>query len=137
MSWAGNTSAFDRYDWVIRLNPDVLVLNDTWIRATMRNKDVDAIFVDCRDVCSVGNCTNPKSLIHTDFLAFRSHIIRKGSFNSTTLERLGKAEKVATFEFQDVLTSGRHRWLPGAGPMRGKCRVRGDRSPVVHTHQLL
>ena len=29
MSWAVNTSAFDSYDWVVRLNPDVLVLNDT------------------------------------------------------------------------------------------------------------
>jgi hypothetical protein len=137
MSWAANSSAFEGYNWVIRLNPDVLILNDTWIYETMRNKNVDAIFVDCREKCSISNCTSPRILIHTDFFAIRPQVLRKGSFNSTTFNRIKNAEMVATFEFQDILTSGRHRWLPGVGPMKGKCRVRGDHSPVIHSHQLL
>jgi len=137
MLWASNTSAFERYEWLIRLNPDVLVLNDTWIHETMRDKNVDAIFVDCHDECSIGNCTSSRSLIHTDFFAIRPQVLSKGSFNSTTFDRIANAEHVATFEFQDILTSGRHRWLPGAGPMGDECRVRGDGSPVIHSHQLL
>jgi hypothetical protein len=139
MSWASNTGAFARYEWMIRLNPDVLILNDSWIYETMRDENVDAIFVDCRDQCSIGHCTSFRSLIHTDFFAIRPQVLRKGSFNSTTFNRTGNAERVATFEFQDILTSGRHRWLPGAGPMNGVCRVGragGGRSPVLHSHQL-
>ena len=35
---------FDGYDWVIRLNPDVLIRNETWLVETMSNKEVDGIF---------------------------------------------------------------------------------------------
>ena len=136
MYWAANSSAFDGYEWVLRLNPDVLILNDTWLCQTMGDSDVDAIFVDCKDQCSVGNCSHPEVLIHTDFFAIRPQVLQKDSFNPTTFDRIGNAERVATHEFQKVLFSGRHRWIPGVGPMKDNCRVRGDNSPIIHSHNL-
>jgi hypothetical protein len=38
---------FDEYDWVIRLNPDVLIRHDTWLIQTMLNTSIDGIFHDC------------------------------------------------------------------------------------------
>jgi hypothetical protein len=60
------TSWFDGYDWVIRLNPDVLIRREKWLRQTMLMPDVDAILVDY---------TTPEQplrlLLNTDFYAFR------------------------------------------------------------------
>jgi hypothetical protein len=57
---------FDGYDWVIRLNPDVLFRREKWLRQTMLMPDVDAILVDY---------TTPEQplrrLLNTDFYAFR------------------------------------------------------------------
>jgi len=36
---------FEAYDWVIRLNPDVLVRREKWIRQTMLNTSIDAMLV--------------------------------------------------------------------------------------------
>ena len=48
---------FDGYDWVVRLNPDVLILQDEWLHETMLNSSVDGIFGECKG-----------GQIHTDFL---------------------------------------------------------------------
>jgi hypothetical protein len=136
MFWGIDSGAFDGYEWIIRLNPDVLILDDTWIHESIRNNDIDAILVDCYDICSVNNCTAAQVLVHTDFFAVRPRVLKKGSFNATTMERIGNAEHVTTYEFQHILSSGRHRWLPGAGPMQANCRVQGEQSPVIHTHDL-
>jgi len=114
---------FNMYDWIIRVNPDVLIVNETWILQTLHLPDVDAIFVDCLDKSCTDDCANSTILIHTDFFAIRSVMFKSTSFNMTTFSRIGNAEHVATFEFRSILLSGRHRWLPGAGPMRGQCRV--------------
>eukprot|EP00529_Nitzschia_sp_RCC80_P031133 CAMPEP_0113499488 /NCGR_PEP_ID=MMETSP0014_2-20120614/31777_1 /TAXON_ID=2857 /ORGANISM="Nitzschia sp." /LENGTH=359 /DNA_ID=CAMNT_0000393671 /DNA_START=776 /DNA_END=1852 /DNA_ORIENTATION=- /assembly_acc=CAM_ASM_000159 len=85
---------FYDYDWIIRINPDVLIRNSTFLQDHMtnsvsssslaksssltttprRDKDsvvVDAILVDCRrDVKS-----RTTQRIHTDFLAIRPNVI--------------------------------------------------------------
>ena len=90
------TSWFDDYDWVIRLNPDVLIRNDTWLISTMMNASIDAIVHDCynrRLYPSSANDDPPaRPLIlpnplpsnipstpkfHTDFTAFRPRAIRR------------------------------------------------------------
>ena len=40
---------FEGYDWVVRLNPDVLVRNDTFLLQAMGDDAVHGIFVDCLD----------------------------------------------------------------------------------------
>jgi hypothetical protein len=37
----------DIYDWVIRLNPDVLIRNETWLLTALQNPDIDGIFAWC------------------------------------------------------------------------------------------
>ena len=134
VSWGIYSGLFKGYDWIIRLNPDVIIVNDTWISKTLKDDDVDAIFVDCFEKCLAGNCTNDALLIHTDFFAVRPRVLKEGSFNSTTFYLIGNAERVATHEFQNILYRGKHRWLPGVGPMQGNCRVRGKDSPIIHSH---
>ena len=57
---------FSEYDWVIRINPDVLIRNSTWlIDAMMKNETNDGIFV---------KCTPWK--VHTDFFASISPMLR-------------------------------------------------------------
>lgn len=68
MSVGIDLGTFDAHDWVVRVNPDVLILDDSWIRKTLQDPGVDGIFVDCTDSCREGNCTSAKSIIHTDFL---------------------------------------------------------------------
>tara|TARA_B100000683_G_C12414624_1_gene525286 strand:- start:240 stop:1061 length:822 start_codon:yes stop_codon:yes gene_type:complete len=136
MSIGMERGIFNGYDWVIRLNPDVLIMNSSWIFSTLCDPLVDGIFVDCVDICRSGNCNEPGIIVHTDFFAVRPSKLRNISFNIETFEKFSNAELTATFEFQDILRSGRHRWLPDTGPMKQSCRVRGANSPVIHTHSL-
>lgn len=50
----------DYYDWVIRINPDVLIRRSFWLRTVMKNPNIHAILVDCQT-----------KRIHTDFFAIR------------------------------------------------------------------
>lgn len=128
--------SFVGYDWIIRLNPDVFILDDSWIIQTMCEPDVDAIFVDCHDNCPGVNCSIPNIplFIHTDFFIVRPYVLRPQGFSEKVFLRFSNAELTATYEFEDIMKSGKHRWLAGAGPMHGSCRVRGDKSPVLHQH---
>lgn len=112
---------FSQYDWVIRLNPDVLILDDRWMLKTMGDSDVDAILVDC------------ESGIHTDFTIFRPSVLGPKAFNSSYVH---VAEFEALLEFQPIIDSERYRFLPGTWK-RINCRVRGPESPVVHDHKLV
>jgi hypothetical protein len=38
---------FDGYDWVIRVNPDVLIRNDTWLLNTFQDQTIHGVFADC------------------------------------------------------------------------------------------
>lgn len=111
---------FAPYDWVIRLNPDVLVLDDGWIVQQMQDPAVDALLVMCT------------SGVHTDFTIFRPGALRPDAYTSA----FSNAEKETEHEMQDIISAGRYRVLPGTW-VRGYCRVRGPQSPVVHDHRLV
>ena len=61
---------FAPYDWIVRLNPDVLIRDDDFLLRTMRNETVDGIFA---------MCPNP-GRVHTDFFAVRPKVIAKKAF---------------------------------------------------------
>lgn len=114
---------FDEYDWVIRLNPDVLILDDKWLLEIMRNSSIDGIFQDCT-VC----------LLHTDFFAVRPRAV-----NSILVDKSknGNAELHATKSFENIVRSRRFVWVKGGFPEHyAICRIQGGRSPVLHHHQL-
>jgi hypothetical protein len=117
---------FAPYDWVIRINPDVLIRDSFWIWKTMHDPDVDGIFVNCS-----------AKEIHTDFFAVRPRALRGDAFGEMQRYRGGRYynhELTAHHEFQPIIQAGRHRLLPGTKVSNGKCRVRGAKSSVYHEH---
>ena len=125
---------FDNYDWVIRLNPDVLIRNDTFLRERINDVHTHGIFVDCWDKeCPTGrNCINRQ--IHTDFFAVRpSALPPPDAFHRANK---GNAEGMATELFASIVQKGADSWVPGTGPHHGWCKVAGRSSPVIHTHDF-
>ncbi|CAE6936535.1 unnamed protein product [Symbiodinium sp. CCMP2592] len=113
---------FDRYDWVVRLNPDVLIMDDSWLLETMGNSSVDAIFVDCNGT------------INTDFFVVRPQVIQTNLADTCTSGSGDtNAETHFTCVVSTIISSGRYVWVKGAQNIGG-CRVVGAESPVVHEH---
>jgi hypothetical protein len=134
---------FDDYDWVIRINPDVLIRNSTWLHDKMYyNPLVEAILVQC----------HPHK-IHTDFFAIRPKALLRYyqdkkdlPFAKLALEPWHKPyplnrtlllnHEATTYKsFLPILKKGRHRLLPDADESNGRCRVRGEKSSVYHGHE--
>tara|TARA_B100000405_G_scaffold223436_1_gene158963 strand:+ start:316 stop:987 length:672 start_codon:yes stop_codon:yes gene_type:complete len=59
---------FDGYDWVVRLNPDVIVSEDRFLRTHMARDGIDAVLAFCGRSSPSGTST---SRVHTDFMAWR------------------------------------------------------------------
>lgn len=126
---------FGGYDWVIRVNPDVLIRNDTWLLKTFQDQTIHGVFADCHDRgCPEGRkCT--QRVIMTDFLAFRPNRVPGDAFKEAYKQEKN-AENQATLAFASMVQRGNDSWLLGAGPHTGFCRVRGESSPVVHDHEF-
>lgn len=134
--WAG-------YDWVVRMNPDVIIRDDTFLRSAMARSDIDAIFGNCR--------SKPENLIvMTDFTAWRPAAVPVGAFRlpagHTTQcgERdawhkkpICNAERSTTAAFKGVLASGQYVLLPNAKDGGHDCRTNGRRSGVYHDHRYV
>jgi hypothetical protein len=124
------TSWFDGYDWVIRLNPDVLIRREKWLRQTMLMPDVDAILID------YSTPQQPLRRLNTDFYAFRpaamdrAALIREFDRQSTAEMHLGAA-------LQSILQSHRFRWVPDTTRYKAAARVLGRQSPVIHAHAVV
>ena len=115
---------FQNYDWVIRVNPDVLIREDTWLRQTMQNPAVDAILINLTE--------GTRKRLHTDFLAFRPTAIQ-----SEKLFKLhNSAEAHIYAAFDAIIKRGRVAWLPNVVRKGRAAKVLGLESPVIHHHQL-
>ena len=113
---------FKHYDWVIRLNPDVLLMDASWILHNMQNASIDGIFQRCLPLCR----------INTDFFAVRPKAVDFARVDKST--RLN-AESNAAVAFENILAAGRYTWLPVTEEWN-ICRIQGRKSPVVHNHSL-
>lgn len=131
------TSWFEGYDWVLRMNPDVLIRRDEWLLQTMQNPQVDAIAVDWRR-----NFRNksPKAL-HSDFFAFRPEAI-----NGTALQRMYEAQmKSGKLDAESHIYAGvehlieqeRVAWLPNVKGNWRFARTDGPYCDIVHHHAIL
>jgi len=122
---------FTPYDWIIRVNPDVIIRNDTWIIHQMLDKEkVGAILVDCGDKF-LNSAKYAK--VHTDFSIFQPKYIQVPE----EAKRIVNAEKHFSKIIEEVWTTGRAAILPDNDPNHGMCRVRGHKSSVVHDHEWL
>jgi hypothetical protein len=105
---------FEPYDWVMRLNPDVVVYNTTKFAALMDDSNVDAI---------MGNCSShPTVRFMTDFSIFRPRTITWTE--NTTSDN-------AETDFTNILSSRNYTIFyqtPGKA-----CRIQ-DWGTVVHEH---
>lgn len=124
---------FDDYDWVIRVNPDVLILDDEWLVKNLLDDGVDGIFADCHDTGCTSQCTQGV-WVNTDFYAVRTDQLDPASF--VNAKGFIDAEEQATMAFQQIIQAGRDRWVPGTD-MMGGCRIRGKGVPVIHAHSVL
>jgi hypothetical protein len=125
-----STMWFDDYDWVIRVNPDVLIRADGWLMHTMLNTSVDIIVHDCTSTNKY--TTHPH--FHTDFLALRPHAIDRERF--VQMDR-SHAESHFTNAVRDLYEAGRFAYVHGGkNAIEGNCRIEGIHSPVIHVHSL-
>ena len=146
MSW------FDNYDWVIRLNPDVLIRNDTWLIQTMMNRSIDAIFHDCHNRILYPSQDHPSTLpkpipkFHTDFTAFRPSAIQRDLVLSTPVatykvhqnRSISNAEQHLTKALWNIYQSERFVYVQGGeNSVPGRCRIEGIHSPILHVHELV
>ena len=119
---------FDGYDWVMRVNPDVLFRNTTWLWDRFQSITHDAI----------GLSTQPEKT-HSDFIAFRPGALDQQALMQTS----NNASEIETAEMHlyralaDVHTKNRFLTLQGAHRDGNKARTVGTLSPVVHAHGLL
>jgi len=121
---------FAGYDWMIRTNPDVLILNDTFLIQHMLNPEVDGIFADCFDRPCLKHCTGAH--ICTDFFA-----VRVAALPNFAQIRMDTAEEQANHAFKHMISSGRDRFMQGTS-MHGICRIKGRSDiPVLHAHSLV
>ena len=129
LSQAALLQWFDGYDWVIRLNPDVIVRDDTFL--------VDVIKNDPRATALLINCdgVNNSTRAHTDFFALKPEALRLNAFLHPSNPN---AEYSFTHDIQSILESGGHRWIREAFPTRNACMAgygkRFVNTPITHFH---
>lgn len=116
---------FDPYDWIVRLNPDVLIRDDSWLLEAVQNVSLDLIYVNC----------SLRNLLHTDFTAFRPKAVDEAALFHNYETELN-AERHLTASFQKIVESKRIAHLPGANVTGRHCRVCGRYSPVIHMHRF-
>jgi hypothetical protein len=126
-----NATWFDEYDWIIRLNPDVLIRHDAWLIETMMNTSIDGIFHDCLNRKTYTCCTTD---FHTDFYAFRPSAVNRSLIWTATRRA---AEPHMSESFRNIFDSGRFSFVEGGlNAQAGLCRIEGPESPVIHSHDL-
>ena len=122
--WAG-------YDLVIRLNPDVIIRDESFLLETMQNDpDATALFINCLHRVPV------IFKIHTDFFAIKPAVLKPGSFTQPAHRG---AERSFTHDVRQViLEKNTHRFIPGANPATIECRAGEEKNltdtPITHYH---
>lgn len=154
---------FTDYDWIIRINPDVLIRNSTWLEQTMADPTVEGIFVNCNGEFY----HRDRKQLHTDFFAVRPNQLmayyyhhaqsnddaqtNNNNYTDTPFSKMEletwsapmlpdktyylNHERTAYKYFSPILQAGKHRYLPDTADSKGNCRVRGESSPVYHGHE--
>ena len=123
---------FQNYDWIIRLNPDVIIRNDTWMLDTiLHDPSASGLFINCFQEYPTRGYK-----LHTDFFAVKTQDLPRGAFQHPQGRN---AEMAFTMDVQEtILDQKKHRWVPGAGPKRDICRAGLERdiatTDVTHFH---
>ena len=115
---------------MIRVNPDVLIRQDTWLIKTMLNTSVDMIVHEC----DTANKYTDHPFLHTDFFAFRPRAVDRDSLLQAGRDH---AEAHFTNAFRHLYNAQRFAYVEGGkNAIEGYCRIEGVHSPVLHVHEL-
>ena len=128
---------FHGYDWVIRMNPDVIIRDDTLMLDIIQNDpNATAILLNCIS-------SNSRPIVHTDFFAIKPGALGTAADNvlnsTTTAISIDNAERSFTKSISaDILEKGNHRWIEAASPRNGMCRAGSgkemDQTHITHFH---
>lgn len=118
---------FHGYDWVIRINPDVIVRDDTFLAKTIINDhNATGLFI---------NCDWRKNLtrVHTDFFALKPGALLPHAFHEPSSSN---SEMSFTHDVRPILQNGGHRWIYDAFPHTRLCRAGSGSafSSILHSH---
>lgn len=98
---------FNGYDWVIRINPDVIIYDERPLFSLLQEERNWAVVMKCGD-----------SQTHTDFMAFRPEHLAKDAFsNWTTFPP--DAESQANTAFAPIYDTGNYAYLKPNAPQKG------------------
>ena len=125
---------FAGYDWVIRLNPDVIIRDESFLLDTMENDpDATGLFINCDHRGGVK--------IHTDFFAIKPAVLKPDAFVKPIDEVAEDLDAEQSFTLdirEEILEKNNHRFIPGANPATPDCRAGEEKSltdtPITHYH---
>lgn len=111
------------FDWVIRLNPDVLIYDDHYLGSFLDNSQISAVFAACSPTFIETNSKHALgNRIMTDFFAVRPHAIPRNAFSDWATAP--NAEFQATEVFGDIVRRGTCAYLTPLN-FDWQCRIRG------------
>lgn len=111
---------FTGYDWVIRLNPDVMIFDDTRLVSAMSNSSYHLIGSTC------------KAGLMTDFVAFRPSQVEYKRWNQEWNVEKIMAEVWSSTAFRNILNSNKVFWLQNT-PNISSCRI--IQFDILHDHK--
>jgi hypothetical protein len=132
---------FDDYDWIFRLNPDVLIRNDTWLLEQIHKDHVQAILYRFG-----------QAGFHSDFYGFRPSVYTTQPHITPKrlLSHLNDSSLTAEHQMMDIFgpllklqddnskdAKNPIAWLPGARIEPRQARLGGTESHVLHLHMLV
>ena len=109
---------FDAYEWVVRSNPDVTIVEWSFLESGMKTSD--AVVFTCH--------TMGKENIHTDFFAAKPAAMDHTHWGRGVHMRKINAEASANLVFQRTIEDGKATLWYGAA---GACRIIGTRRARV------
>eukprot|EP00928_Gymnodinium_smaydae_P051326 TRINITY_DN34865_c0_g1_i1.p1 TRINITY_DN34865_c0_g1~~TRINITY_DN34865_c0_g1_i1.p1 ORF type:complete len:335 (-),score=37.00 TRINITY_DN34865_c0_g1_i1:11-1015(-) len=112
----------DDYEWMIRLNPDVIVWSEAPLLAAMNSPSTWGIFANCK-TAKMQRRHPGIVLTHTDFFAVRPAKLARSSFSNYTNET--NAEVQATEVFRFLIEDDHVFWMVKEN-RDGDCRLRGN-----------
>lgn len=149
LSEAARLHWFDGYDWVIRLNPDVIIRDSMYMMDVIQNDlNASALLINCVGDTNddgtlkayiTGQPMDGKYMVHTDFFAVKPDKLPKEAFLKPSSSN---AEQSFTHDLRSIIHNGEHRWIPNADPVAvsGKyiCRAGTGRdvnsASILHFH---
>lgn len=136
MAEAVEKDYFKGYDWVIRINPDVILMRETGILSRM-SSGYAGIFANCNTELvqdGQGIDAYPDVRVHTDFYAARTAFLIKANWVDYALWNKGRfnAESFASsVGFHNIMEQRLDSWMIHKGT--GVCRV--ESKDMLHNHK--